>query len=214
MIKIHSFEFNPFSENTYVLSDETRECIVIDPGCYSAEESAELRDYIEKNELIPVALINTHCHIDHMLGNKFVAETYKIDLQCNELELENLHFSPVYGPNWGIYPQISPEPTAFLKEGDVIRFGKSELQVYFTPGHSPGSVSLYHKEQNFVIAGDVLFRASIGRTDLPGGDHAALLSSIRSKMFKFDDKCTVYSGHGPTTTIGFEKKYNPFLIAP
>lgn len=211
MIQIEAFTFNPFQENTFVLYDETKECIIIDPGCYSESEKAELADFIEKNGLKPVHLLNTHCHIDHILGNKFVSEKYGLLPQFNEKEVEILLATTAYGPSMGIYVEESPMPEKYLDEGDIVKFGNSELEILFTPGHCPGEISFYHKVQKFVIGGDVLFYGSIGRTDLPGGDYATLINSIKTKFLTLDDDYVVYPGHGPETSIGLEKKQNPFL---
>jgi|ERR1019366_3836285 glyoxylase-like metal-dependent hydrolase (beta-lactamase superfamily II) len=211
MIKVTSFEFNPFSENTYILSDETNECIIIDAGCYTPDEENELVNYISKNNLKPIKLINTHSHIDHVLGNKFIMNKYNIPLQMHQSELQGLKQAHIYGALWGINMQPSPDPTSFLEEGDVVIFGNSSLNVLLTPGHSIASISFYSKDNNFVISGDVLFNQSIGRTDLPGGDFQTLISSIKSKLFTLPDDTIVYSGHGETTKIGLEKWHNPFL---
>jgi hydroxyacylglutathione hydrolase len=211
MIKVTSFEFNPFSENTYILSDETNECIIIDAGCYTPDEEDELVNYISENNLKPVKLIDTHSHIDHVLGNKFIMNKYDIPLQTHHLELDGLKQAHIYGTIWGINMQPSPIPTSFLDEGDVITFGNSSLNVLLTPGHSIASISFYSKEYNFIISGDVLFNQSIGRTDLPGGDFQTLINSIRTKLFTLPDDTIVYSGHGEPTKIGHEKWHNPFL---
>jgi glyoxylase-like metal-dependent hydrolase (beta-lactamase superfamily II) len=211
MIHVEIFTFNPFSENTYVIYDETKECILIDPGCYDQTEKQVLIDFIKSKSLKPVRLINTHCHIDHVLGNAFAAKTWKLRLELNFLEIPLLRAVTDYGPSYGIFCEPSPEPFAFLNEGDVIQFGKSALDVVHTPGHSPGSICLISKDQQFVIAGDVLFQMSIGRTDLPGGDYNTLIKSIVTKLFILPDQYRVYPGHGPSTTIGFEKINNPFV---
>jgi len=211
MIKLKSFTFNPFSENTYILYDETKECIIIDAGCYEAEEQHEIVSFIENNNLKPVKLINTHSHIDHVLGNKFISDKYKIPLQMNQLDLEGLRQAHIYGTMWGINMQPSPMPDAYLSEGDILTFGNSELKTLFTPGHSMGSISFYSEKDGFVISGDVLFQMSIGRTDLPGGDFDTLIKSISQKLYTLPDKTIVYSGHGEPTTIGFEKLNNPFV---
>jgi len=211
MIEIETFTFNPFQENTYLLFDETRECIIIDPGCYTIAEKKVLQDFIEENDLKPVHLINTHCHIDHVLGNKFVCETYDLLPELNEKELQILQSTSIYGPSMGINAEQSPLPEKYLKEGGMVKFGNSALEVVFTPGHCPGEICLVHKGQKFIIAGDVLFYGSIGRTDLPGGDYATLISSIKAKLLPLGDDFTVYSGHGPETKIGLEKRQNPFL---
>jgi hydroxyacylglutathione hydrolase len=211
MLSVDSFTFNPFQENTYILSDASKQCIIMDPGCYTEAEKNELRNFISASGLIPVRLINTHAHIDHILGNKFVAETYGLKLEMHALELPVLHALSTYAARWGIDPEPSPEPEILLEEGNTISFGTSSLEVLFTPGHSSGSISFYSKGSSLVIAGDVLFRTSIGRTDLPGGDYDTLIKSIREKLFTLPDDTKVYPGHGPSTTIGFEKKNNPFL---
>ncbi len=211
MITVKFFTFGPFEENTYVLYDETKECIIIDPGCYDANEKHELAEFIESKKLRPVRLLNTHAHIDHILGNNFVAGKYHLKLEMNERDIGILKAAPTYGQMWGIQAEPSPEPEVLLSESDEVRFGNSSLKVLFTPGHSEGSISFYSSENNFVIAGDVLFNGSIGRTDLPGGDFDTLIRSIREKLFPLGDDCTVYPGHGPVTTIGFEKENNPFL---
>ena len=212
MIKIQSFTFNGFQENTYVLFDESKKCIIIDPGCYEQNEKLELERFIVDNELEPVKLINTHCHIDHVLGNRFVAEKWGLDLEMHELDLPTLRSVKDYCQLYGFHNyEESPEPSTFLKEGDKIHFGNSSLDVLFAPGHAPGHIVLYSKEQHFVIGGDVLFQMSIGRTDLPGGDYDTLISSIKDKLLPLDEQTKVYCGHGPSTTIGFEKANNPFL---
>ncbi len=211
MINVACLTFNPFSENTYVLWDETQECIIIDPGCYDADEETELAEFISNNNLKPIRVVLTHAHIDHVLGNKFVMEKYDIPLQLHKKEQDGLKQAPIYGTMWGINMVPSPEPSTFLDENDKITFGKSKLDIFFTPGHSSGSISLYSNEDNFVISGDVLFRLSIGRTDLPGGDFDTLITSIKTKLFTLPDGVKVYSGHGEPTTIGYEKQHNPFL---
>jgi len=211
MISIKSFTFGPFEENTYILYDDTKQCVIIDPGCYDTNEKRELADFIESAQLKPVKLLNTHAHIDHMLGNNFVAGKYHVDLEMNSHDVELLKAAPTYGQMWGINAEPSPEPKTLLEEGDVVQFGDSALEVLFTPGHSEGSISFYNRDADFVIGGDVLFYGSIGRTDLPGGNFEILVQSIKEKLFPLGDVCKVYSGHGPVTTIGFEKANNPFL---
>lgn len=211
-MKVTCLTFNPFQENTYLLYDDTKECVVVDPGCYELTEQQELKRYIESNDLKVVRLLNTHCHIDHVLGNRFVADTYKVELEIHEDELQTLRSVPVYAPNYGfqMYSGIEAS-TNYLKEGDTIKFGNSELQILFAPGHAPGHVVFYSETDKVCIGGDVLFKGSIGRTDLPGGDFDTLINSIRTKLFTLPDDTVVYPGHGPETTIAYEKKYNPFL---
>ena len=211
MIKVKSFCFNSFEENTYVISDQTSECVIIDPGCHLVSEENELAQYIASNNLKPVRLLNTHCHIDHILGNSFVARTYGLKLEINDKELPVLSAAGYVSEMYQIQLNPSPEPSSFLNEGDKVHFGNSALDVLFTPGHSPGSISFYSPSDNFIISGDVLFEQSIGRTDLPGGDYETLIESIIVKLLPLGDTVQVYCGHGNSTTIGAEKNLNPFL---
>ncbi|TAH44138.1 MAG: MBL fold metallo-hydrolase [Bacteroidetes bacterium] len=211
MIKVESFAFNPFEENTYILSDESSEAVIIDPGCFDSEEKKILSDYIEKNKLKPVKLLLTHAHIDHILGNNYVSARYGIKVEMHAADVDLLLSAPVYGQVWGIQAEPSPEPSVLLNEGDTVKFGNSVLRVLFTPGHSQGSISFYSETDRFAIVGDVLFHRSIGRTDLPGGNHAELIKSIKDKLLQLGDDVKVFSGHGPETSIGAEKKFNPFL---
>ncbi len=209
---IAKLTFNPFQENTYVLYDETGECAIIDPGCYEPHEKIELEDFINTNRLRPVRLLNTHCHIDHVFGNKFVSETYEISLEIHRGELPVLEAVPQVSSFYGIpMGDPSPMPGRFIEEGEIISFGNTKLKALYTPGHSPASLSFYCEASKFVIAGDVLFKESIGRTDLPGGDFDTLIRSIRKQLLPLGDEVNVHPGHGLSTTIGYERKYNPFL---
>lgn len=210
-MQIKKFTYNPIQENMYILYDEAKECIIIDPGCYFHHEREELKNFIEENELKPVRLINTHCHLDHICGNKFVAETWNLKLEANKLDEYNLARSIEAGRLYNMPIEPSPPIELELNEGNEIRFGHSSLKVLFTPGHSAGSISFYSEIHRFLIAGDVLFKTSIGRTDLPGGDFDTLIATIQSKLFILPKETIVYSGHGEETTIGYEMKNNPFL---
>jgi len=212
MIHIQSFTFNAFQENTFVLYDETNECIIIDPGCNDQSERDSLTDFISENSLKPVRLLNTHCHIDHIMGNKFVCETYDLKLEINKIDEAVLDAAVQYAHLYNINYDPSPSPAHFLTEKDIIQFGISTLEILFVPGHSPGHIAFVNKEQKFVIGGDVLFQQSIGRTDLPGGNFETLIASIKDKFFTLDDDFQVYVGHGPSTNIGCEKVNNPVLI--
>ena len=206
------FTFNDFSENTYLIHDETKECIIIDPGNNNASEDKTLSDYISANKLTPVRLLNTHCHLDHVFGNKYVADTYELDLEIHEGEIPVLESTPQVCMMYGIpYPNPSPPASKFLKPGEQISFGDTTLSIHFTPGHSPASVSFYNKMEGYIIGGDVLFQGSIGRTDLPGGNFDTLIQSIKDTFLVLPDDTRVYSGHGPMTTVGHERTHNPFL---
>jgi hydroxyacylglutathione hydrolase len=210
MIQVQSFTFNPFEENTYVLYDDTLEAIVIDPGCYEREEQAELVEFVISKKLIVKTLINTHCHIDHVLGNDFVKSKYKVPFLIHPVELPVLRAVKTYASNYGFPGYSEVLPDGDLQEGKNLKFGNSTLEVLFLPGHSPGHVGLYEPIQKFIIAGDVLFYHSIGRTDLPGGNFDTLIKSIHQKLFVLPDDVTVYPGHGTPTSIGEEKVNNPF----
>lgn len=211
MIKVRVFTFSPVQENTYVLYNEQNKAIIIDPGCYFSAEQETLKNFITDTQLEPVRLLNTHCHLDHVFGNKWVSETWNLELYLHEGEQQMLQLAPLSGEKWGLPFQNYKGPLHFLAEGDTISLGNDALRVILAPGHSPASICFYCEEQAFLIGGDVLFRESIGRTDLPGGNHETLLKSIREKLFVLPDEVVVYSGHGEPTTIGHEKRNNPFL---
>ncbi len=204
--------FNPFQENTYIIYDETGECLIIDPGCYEPHERIELNNFITENKLKPLRLLNTHCHIDHIYGNHYVAATWGLLPEIHRGELPVLEAAPSVSMFYGLPAgEPSPAPGKFIEEGDIITFGNTQLEVLLTPGHSPASLSFFCKADKFLIGGDVLFKEGIGRTDLPGGNFDTLVNSIKSKLFPLGDDVTVYPGHGPSTTIGYERVFNPFL---
>ena len=212
MASVICLTFNPFQENTYIVYDETGECIIFDPGCINADEEQKLVQTISDNKLKPVKFINTHCHLDHVFGNKFVADTYSLPLGIHKGELIVLESVPAVCKAYGLpLPVPSPMPEYFIEEGEIISFGNSELKVLFTPGHSPASLCFYNSKDAFVIAGDVLFRDSIGRTDLPGGGHQTLLNSVKTQLFVLPDDVEVWPGHGPSTKVGYEREHNPFF---
>ncbi len=211
MLQIKAFTFNPVQENTYILFNENKECIIIDPGCYFDAEKEELQSFIDSKELTPQILLNTHCHLDHVFGNKFIAEAFSLTLYLHKKEEAMLQMAPASGLMFNLPFDNYQGEFKFLKEGDIIYLGEDKLEVIKTPGHSPGSISFYCRNQHFVIAGDVLFESSIGRTDLPGGDHETLLNSIKQKLFVLPDDVIVYPGHGQQTTIANEKRNNPFV---
>lgn len=207
---VKQFVFNAFSENTYLVYDDSKECIIIDPGCSDQKEKTELKSFITENGLVVKSLINTHCHIDHVLGNSFVKGEYNVGLTIHKKDLDTLKSNEVVAPIYGFHDYEPTEADAFIEEGEKVKFGNSELDVIFVPGHAPGHIALVNEDQKICIGGDVLFQGSIGRTDLPGGDFDTLINSIKTKMFALDDDVTVYCGHGPNTSIGFEKQNNPF----
>lgn len=209
-MEIVSFTFNPLEENTYILYDNTGECVIIDPGCCDKTEENELASYIESNNLTPVKLLNTHCHIDHVLGNSFVKNKYKIPLYIHEEDDQTLRAVQLYAGLYGFHHYKEELSDAFFDMEKAVTFGNTSLQLLFTPGHAPGHVSFYHKETKTCISGDALFHRSIGRTDLPGGDYNTLIKSIQQNLFTLPDDTVVYPGHGPETLIADEKKYNPF----
>ncbi|MAU37674.1 MAG: MBL fold hydrolase [Flavobacteriales bacterium] len=212
-MKIKSFIFNPFQENTYIIYDETKQCIIIDPGCYTLEEQNILKKFITNKKLKPVKLVNTHCHIDHILGNNFVSKEWNIELYIHKEDLPLLDSATIISETYGLKDyQRSPHPKYFLNHGDKLSFGKSSFEVLFTPGHAPGHISLYNKPNNILVVGDVIFKKSIGRTDLPGGSYETLIKTIKDIIFKLPNSTHVLCGHGPSTNLGFEKENNPFLI--
>lgn len=212
MIHIKLFSFSPVQENTYVLYNDNKNALIIDPGCYFGAEQETLKNFLTTNELHLVQLLNTHCHLDHVFGNKWINKEFSLELYLHANEEPVLAFATEAGERWGLPFENYNGPLHFLKEGDIIKLDEDELKVISVPGHSPGSICFYCEAQDFVIGGDVLFRESIGRTDLPGGNHATLLKSIQEKLFVLPDKTVVYPGHGPSTTIGYEKENNPFVM--
>ena len=211
MLQVKVLTFNAIQENTYVLYNEFKECIIIDPGSYSDEEKAELKSFIDENKLVPKMLINTHCHLDHVFGNKFIAESYDLMLHIHKDEEAVLQMAPASGLMFDFPFDNYQGEFIFLKQDDIISLREDFLKVLEAPGHSPGSICFYCEKQKFLIGGDVLFYQSIGRTDLPGGSHEDLITNIKTKLFTLPDDVKVYSGHGPATTIGEEKKHNPYL---
>ena len=211
MLTLKVFTFSPIQENTYLLYNEHHKAIIIDPGCYFGAEQETLKNFIKDTGLVPVQLLNTHCHLDHVFGNKWVHDTWGLELYLHEGEQNMLQLAPLSGEKWGLPFENYTGPLHFLTEGSEIKLGEDKLSIILAPGHSPASLCFYCEKQQFLIGGDVLFRESIGRTDLPGGNHAQLLKSIRENLFVLPDEVVVYPGHGGSTTIGHEKLFNPYL---
>jgi hydroxyacylglutathione hydrolase len=210
MLQIQTFVFNPLQENTYVLYDETGSCVIIDPGCYEIEEKKELEEFIVDQKLTVSKLLNTHGHVDHVLGNAFVKARFDTKLYIHEKDEPTLRAVKVYAPHYGFFQYEDTTADAFIREGEPVTFGNQSLDVLFVPGHAPGHIAFYSAADKILIGGDVLFYNSIGRTDLPGGDFDTLIKSIHTQFFTLPDDVTVYPGHGPETTIGYEKLTNPF----
>lgn len=212
MLQIHKFTFNPYQENTHIVSDATGACVIIDPGCYTQTEETMLSNYISQQNLKVEILLNTHGHIDHMLGNYFVKETYQVPFITHQKVIGELEATQSYGAMMGLNPTPSPAPDQLVDHGDTVSFGETTFEVFFTPGHSPGHISFFHRESANLFSGDVLFQGSIGRTDLPGGSYPVLMQSIFDHLLPLGDAVTVHCGHGPATTIGHERTHNMFIL--
>lgn len=211
MLQIKKFTFNPVQENTFIVYDETNEGVIIDAGCYTAKERLAIDTFIAEKQIKPVRLISTHCHFDHIMGVTYLRSRYRLNFETHPNEAPLVEQAVEHGDLFGIPMEPVDAPDAFFKEGDRINFGNSYLQVIEAPGHSPGGVVFYNPDEKIMIAGDVLFYGSIGRTDLPGGSYEMLVNNIKTKLLILPEETIVYSGHGPETSIGFEKRNNPFL---
>lgn len=211
MIQIKKFTFNPVSVNAYLLWDETGEAALIDPACYYAEEEDELAGFVEKQDLKIVQLLNTHGHFDHLMGNGFAADKWDINFRIHAGDANMPGQAKQYASLFGISMSNPPVLVEILGEGDVIKFGHTELKVIHVPGHSPGSVAFYGEKDKILVVGDIIFEGSVGRTDLPGGNHDLLISGIKEKLLVLDSEVKIYPGHGGSTTVGWEKRTNPFL---
>ncbi len=209
IIKI--FVFSPFQVNTVLLYDESRQCVIIDPACYEKKEEEILVDYVIDNGLTVKMVLNTHCHIDHIFGNNFLTNEFNIPLKAHNDSLLFIEKAKEFAEAFGFEVNEQVTPQYFLKEGDIIKFGNQELEVIYTPGHADGSICFYQRKDGFLLCGDVLFKSGIGRTDLPTGDYDKLIKNINDKLMVLPDDVVVYPGHGPETTIGEEKRNNPFL---
>ena len=211
MITVKKFVFNPIQENTYVLYDETKQCVIIDPGCYTDDEKSQLKSFINNNGLNPLMVLNTHCHFDHIFGNAYVCKEFGVELWAHKAEIPNIERAVPYTSAFGMVFEESPLPSHYLEDGDEMKFGNSVIKVIHTPGHSPGCVCFYSEADKMLIAGDTLFQDSIGRTDLPGGNYDEIMDSLLDKLMVLPNDTVVYCGHGPNTEIGKERMYNPLI---
>lgn len=210
-VNLKTFVFNAFQVNTYLIYDEDGNCIIVDPACYDEYEQNQLKEFITQNNLKPKYLINTHCHIDHILGNPFVYHEYGLKPMIHKAGLPFLDGAQEYASGFGFDVNEIIEPDTFLEDEAVIKLNETDLIIKYTPGHADGSVCIVNEKQKWIITGDLLFYGSIGRTDLPSGSLETLLRSIREKIFIYDDEYMIFPGHGRETVIGFEKKHNPYL---
>jgi len=212
MLKLHVFTYNPFSENTYLISNAANQCWIVDPGMSDETEERELFDFIAQEGLTPVAILNTHAHLDHIFGVQPTKKKFGIPFGIHRDEEFILKNAPYGAAMFGFQFKDVPVQDFFIEAGASVALGEEDsVQVILTPGHSPGSVCFYSEKDGWLIGGDVLFAGSIGRTDLPGGHHETLLKSIREKLLPLPDSVSVHPGHGPATTIGAERRSNPFL---
>ncbi len=212
MLQIETLVFSPFQENTYVLCDETGDCVIVDPGCLEIREEQRLVAFIEQHNLKPVKLINTHLHLDHVFGSAFVADKWGLEIWAHRDDEFMIPNTVNHARHFGVNMNDNPPPVYhYINDGDDVTFGNTTLKVIHVPGHSPGGVAFYHQQSARLISGDILFRESVGRSDLPGGNHEQLIAGITQKLMTLPDNVKVYPGHGPSTTIGWEKSHNPYL---
>jgi glyoxylase-like metal-dependent hydrolase (beta-lactamase superfamily II) len=211
MLTVKKFVFNPFQLNAYVVYDENGDCLLFDTAVSTDAEMQQLETFISNNNLTPKLLVNTHSHIDHIIGNRKVAERYHLKLAAHLAGQGFIDHAADSAAGFGLPFDGVKEIDMSLDEGDKLTLGNHVMQVFYTPGHADGSLCFYSKPEGFVITGDVLFYQSIGRTDLPTGDYDILQKSIWEKLFVLPDETKVYPGHGPDTGIGVEKETNPFV---
>lgn len=210
-MKIFKLVFSPIEVNTYILADDSGDCVVIDCGCYDKEEFKTFEKFIEENKLNPVLLLNTHCHLDHVFGNGFMLEKYGLRAFSSELDEGNRINATQHSTLFGLTMETPPDPAGFLSDNQVITFASADLVALLVPGHTAGSLAYYCPKDNIVFTGDALFSGSIGRTDLPGGNYETLIAAIKNKLFVLPPDTIVYPGHGNATTIGKEIQTNPFF---
>jgi hydroxyacylglutathione hydrolase len=212
-MEIYKFVFSPIEVNTYILAEKSGDCAILDCGCYDSSESEKLAAFIKEKKLNPVLVLNTHCHLDHIFGNRDILERYNLRPYSCELDEANRKDAAQHAMLFGLFMEDPPEPGGFISDNQVISFGTTELVALHVPGHSPGSIAFYSEKNGCVFTGDALFAGSIGRSDLPGGDFDTLITSIKSKLFVLPPETVVYSGHGRETTIEREMKSNPFFTS-
>ncbi|MGR3810665.1 MBL fold metallo-hydrolase [Jiulongibacter sp. NS-SX5] len=211
MSTVKKFIFSPFSENTYVVYDDSDEAIIVDPGCLAQHEKEELKAFITSNGLKPKALLQTHTHLDHVFGSAYVKRNFNIKMYMHRADLPVLSDVENRCKTWGIPGYEPVEADEFLEEGEQFTFGNTTLDIIWVPGHAPGHLAFINHKEKYVLGGDCLFKGSIGRTDFPLCSHEDLMNSIRKKFFTLPDDYTIYAGHMDETTVGFEKKFNPFF---
>ncbi|HLP72633.1 MAG TPA: MBL fold metallo-hydrolase [Bacteroidales bacterium] len=210
-MEVYRIVFSPIEVNTYVLAGESGECAIIDCGCYDDREFAKLQDLLMEKKLQPVLLLNTHCHLDHIFGNHYILEKYNLRTYSHQLEELNRHLAVSHAELFGLKMDEPPEPAGFLSDEQEVTFGNTKLKSIFVPGHTAGSLAYYSEKDGCVFTGDALFQGSVGRSDLPGGNHETLLRSIKNKLFTLPPSTIVYAGHGDTTDIQTEMRYNPYF---
>lgn len=210
-MKIEKLVFSPIMVNTYILSDETNDCAILDCGCFDDNEFNELKEFLLSKNLKPQILLNTHLHLDHIFGNRYMNEEYGLRTHASREDEMNLTDAPKHANRFGMSIPDPPSIGKYIKDNDEIEFGNTRLRCLFVPGHTSGSIAFLNEADKTVITGDVLFAGSIGRTDLPGGDYDLLIKSIKERLLCLDDDVVIYPGHGPATTIGEERKNNPFI---
>jgi glyoxylase-like metal-dependent hydrolase (beta-lactamase superfamily II) len=210
-MQIYRLVFSPIEVNTYIIADDDNKCAVIDCGCYTEQEFKEFTDFLEKKNLEPVLLLNTHCHLDHIFGNGRFLEKYKLGSLSHSGDEMNRKNSVKQALFFGLKMEAPPEPAGLIEDGQIITFGPAKLKALHVPGHSPGSLAFYIEKDGIVFTGDSLFAGSIGRTDLPGGNYDTLINSIKTKLFTLPAETVVYPGHHGSTTIGQEIDTNPYF---
>lgn len=211
-MEIFRLVFNPIQVNTYIIADPSGDCAIIDCGCYDQDEFGEMTNLIGQKKLNPVLLLNTHCHLDHIFGNRFLLEKYNLEAYCHKDDEQNRENAVSHAMMFGLSMEIPPVPAGFLNDRQRLSFGKTELVALHVPGHSAGSLAFYFRDGKMVFTGDALFAGSIGRTDLQGGNYETLINSITTRLFTLPSDTCVYPGHGESTTIEKEIKSNPFFI--